>query len=256
VRRRSFKRTAIHNLRVTGAVAEGEGLALSEPLLAAADIEAFEQLVVTNMRGGNWDNRVPTFVQPAAAGVVEARGSLSRFLRPGDLICLITRGALDDDGLALFVDGELPLVDLGFDPAADHGNDVARATLALEREGTKEVVADLSDELRQLRERHLVRTRLANLITGLRVTHTHPDCLQGSAELPLGVMQAAHLTRYQSVYVYNADRGGVAETYVVPTRDQVMTTGAMAGFAPQGTTTSIAAFETARSGRKPTIHRA
>jgi len=227
VRRRSFKRTAIHNLRVTGAVAEGEGLALSEPLLAAADIEAFEQLVVTNMRGGNWDNRVPTFVQPAAAGVVEARGSLSRFLRPGDLICLITRGALDDDGLALFVDGELPLVDLGFDPAADHGNDVARATLALEREGTKEVVADLSDELRQLRERHLV-----------------------------GVMQAAHLTRYQSVYVYNADRGGVAETYVVPTRDQVMTTGAMAGFAPQGTTTSIAAFETARSGRKPTIHRA
>jgi aspartate 1-decarboxylase len=57
----SFKRTAIHNIRISSVQknTEGiiEGLVIPRELMKLADILPFEQIVVTNNKGGNWDNR-------------------------------------------------------------------------------------------------------------------------------------------------------------------------------------------------------
>jgi aspartate 1-decarboxylase len=255
-----FKRTAIHNLRVTSAAPAGggldEGLVLPRSIMALADISSFEQIVATNMNGSHWDNRLRTFAVPGPEQAVVAHGSLTRFLRPGDLICVISRGQLDRDGLAEFEGGRLPWVDVGFEPKSNQRNRFEDAEVMLEYVDRKEPVSSPPDPVLEARDRHSARTHLSHLISNLRVNETHPDCLQGSAELPEDVLEKAGLSRYRSVLVYNADRGGVAETYVVPTPSGVvMTTGAMANFAPKGSLTHVAAFAVGRPDGPPMLLR-
>lgn len=256
-----FKRSAVHNLRVTRIVASGgtldEGLVLPSGLMAAAGIAPFEQIVVTNMRGGSWDNRIHSFAVPGEGDDVEGLGSLARFLEPGDLTCVIARGFVTAAGLEEIEAGRLPCIDVGFDPATNLANDLGAAALALEyAQGRKERVARVPDVVHDLHARHFTGPHLSSLLTGLVVTDTHPDCLQGSAELPGELMEAAGLARYQGVLVYNADAGGMAETYAVPMPPGVvMTTGAMAGFAPKGTRTHVASYALGR-GAPPVLVRA
>ena len=77
----------------------------------------------------------------------------------------------------------------------------------------------------------------------MEINKTHPNCLQGSAEIPSELMQKAGLEKYQSISVYNLVRGGVADTYVVPTPPKIiMTTGAMANFAKIGEKVNVASY--------------
>ena len=81
------------------------------------------------------------------------------------------------------------------------------------------------------------------LILNLKINKTHPNCLQGSAELPGNIMSKACVEKYQSVSVYNSSRGGVADTYAVPMPPKVvMTTGAMASFAKKGEIVNVATY--------------
>lgn len=255
-----YKRTAIHNLRITqagpGDGTVDEGLVLPQSLMELADISPFEQIVVTNIRGTNWDNRIYSFAIPGGEGTVEARGSLARFLIPGDLVCLITRGHMTGEAMARYRRGELPLVDIGFAPDLNFENRLEDAMLMLEYPERKEPATAVPAALLADREEHALRIHLSHLVQGLEVTATHPDCLQGSAEIPHDVMEMAGLTRYQSVFVYNASQGGMAETYVVPMPSGVvMTTGAMAGFAPRGSRTNIAVYRIGRPVEPPRILR-
>ncbi len=60
-------------------------------------------------------------------------------------------------------------------------------------------------------------------------------------------MKQANIDEYKSVTVYNATYGGCADTYAVPMKEGiVMTTGAMATFAPIGTTVNIISFALSR----------
>jgi len=254
----SFKRTAIHNIRISAACqnTEGiaEGLVIPRALMELADIQPFEQIVVTNSKGKNWDNRVYSFVIPGDTEHIEARGSLTQFLECGSLICIITRGFLVQDAEQAYLANELPLVDVGFCPGTNTSNCVEDAKVLLEYSDHKQEVDHIPESLLVRRGDYFSRSVLSNLICGLKVTATHPDCLQGSAELPEEIMRVAKLNRYRSVLVYNADEGGAAETYAVPMPPGVvMTTGAMAGFAPIGTTTNIAAYSVSNSKLIPTI---
>lgn len=253
-----FKRSAVHNLRVTRVRPAGdgvdEGLVVPRAVLELADIEPFEEILVTRVGGDSWTNRVPSFALPGHDGVVEARGSLARFLAEADLICLITWSVLDASGREAVSAGELPLLDVGFDPA--DANDARRARLHLERGDARALAPALARDVRDRREKWAPRSFLSALVTGLRVTETHPDCLQGSAEIPGEVMEFAGLTRHQAVSVSNATRGGSAETYVVPMPSGVvMTTGAMAGFAPVGSVAHVAVYEGALHEPAPRIVR-
>jgi aspartate 1-decarboxylase len=93
------------------------------------------------------------------------------------------------------------------------------------------------------------RTVLSNLIIGLKINNTHPDCLHGSAEIPNTIMNACDLKQYQHVLVYNATLGGAADTYSVPMPEGIiMTTGAMAKFAKLGEVVNVSSFiETAEN---------
>jgi aspartate 1-decarboxylase len=262
---RSFKRTAIHNLRITASRSEvpgiAEGLVLPAPILELSDIVPFEQIIVTKMGANHLMNRMNTFVMAGPPGEVEARGALAHFLKEGDLICIITRAHINDAELHSYLAGEVPLFDVGFVPHEDHRNQLARATLILERPKTREKQSSSADRLlqdaRSVRSAQFSRVVLSTLCVGLKVTETSDDCLQGSAEIPGDIMDVARLVRYQSVSVYNASRGGVAETYVIPMPPGVvMTTGAMASFAPRGDVANIATYAMTKVlPRKPQILR-
>ena len=246
-----FKRAAIHNIRITTtseSVSDviNEGLVIPKSILEACDILPFEQIIVTNIRGKNWDNRVISFAVPGLEeGVVAARGSLRHFLREGDLICIITRSYLDSDhGLKLFEQDKLAIMDLGFEPNSNLHNFSKDAVTRYEYGSKKQILnAKIDEDMLLLRQKMLPRVLLSNLLLDLEIVKTHPDCLQGSAEIPGDIMQAAKLNRYQGVQVFNASQGGVAETYAVPMPPGiVMTTGAMANFAPIGTIAHVASF--------------
>ncbi|WOB42425.1 hypothetical protein HNI00_04090 [Thermoleptolyngbya oregonensis NK1-22] len=254
----SFKRTAIHNIRVSSVRqnTEGilEGLVIPRPLMKLADILPFEQIVVTNSKGKNWDNRIYSFAIPGDTEHVEVCGSLCQFLEPGSLICIITRGFLDENAVQAYSNGELPMVDIGFLPEANLSNHLEDAKVFLEYFNQKNEVDQIPKNILEQRNYCSSRVILSSLICGLEVTATHPDCLQGSAELPEDIMFAAKLNRYRGVFVYNADKGGMAETYAVPMPPGiVMTTGAMAAFAPVGTKTNVAAYSLSKSQFLPTI---
>jgi len=243
-----FKRSAIHNLVITSCRNKfnkneiSEGLVIPKSILKKSDILPKEQIIVTKISGNNWDNRIKTFVlEGEDDGQIEARGSLASFFRKGDLTCVISRTVLDENNLKLYKSDKLAIFDLGFDPAKrDNSANLGR----LDIEHSKEKIRGVSkfDAFVQARQK-LPRIMLASLILNLEVNKTHPDCLQGSAELPGEIMNTARLNRYQSVSVYNKSKGGVADTYAVPMPPGVvMTTGAMATFAKIDESVNIAGY--------------
>ena len=216
------------------------------------DILPWEQVIVTKIDGNNWINRIKTFVIEGEVGEkVEARGSIAKFLNQGDLTCLISNTILNEKELKLYIGNKLPIFDLGFNPKTNKSNDLSR----LDIEYRSEKIRDVKKYSALVKDRKKVRRIfLSSLVIGLKINKTHPDCLQGSAELPKNIMDNARLERYQSVAVYNSSKGGIADTYAVPMPPKVvMTTGAMAKFAKKGEIVNIATFAVSDKVLSPTI---
>jgi len=242
-----FKRSAVHNLLISKCRTKfskneiSEGLVIPKDILMKCDILPWEQIIVTKINGNNWINRIKTFViEGEIGGKVEARGSIAKFLNQGDLTCLISNTMLNEKELKSYINNKLPIFDLGFDPKTNKNNDVSR----LDIEHRSEKLRDVKKYAALVKGRQKIRRFfLSSLVIGLKINKTHPDCLQGSAELPKNIMDNAGLERYQSVAVYNSSKGGIADTYAVPMPPKVvMTTGAMAKFAKKGEMVNIATF--------------
>ncbi len=154
---------------------------------------------------------------------------------------MITRTLLNERELALYKQNKFPIFDLGFDPDKNKDN-LIESRLDIEYGNKK--IRDVKDFKTLVRDRkEIKRFFLSSLILGLQINKTHPDCLQGSAELPGNIMTKANVEKYQSVSVYNFSRGGVADTYAVPMPPKVvMTTGAMAQFAKKGEMVNVASY--------------
>lgn len=225
------KLSAIHNLVITDAITDTtleEGLLVDEEILRAVDIRPNEAIILTRVGGDNWSNRMRTRVLPSPVrGAAVCQGSLARFLAAGDVTCVISEA----------YEGELsyPIFDLGYDPARNKDN--LEGALEVQRGGAikrtqtgspdHQFVSQLRSELR--------RSYAVGATSPLVVNRTHPDCLQGSAEIPASEMARAGIEEFETVVVYNRSRGGMAETYAVPMPEGVvMTTGAMATFAKVG----------------------
>lgn len=243
-----FKRSSIHNLVITNCRNTfnqseiAEGLVTPKDILRKSDILPWEQVIVTKINGNNWINRIKTFIiEGEDNGKVEARGSLSKFLKNGDLICLISRTLLNEKEVVLYKQNKFPIFDLGFDPDKNTDNLIeSRLDVEYGNKKTKDV-KDFKDLVKERKE--IRRFFLSSLILNLKINKTHSDCLQGSAELPGNIMTKANVKRYQSVSVYNSSRGGVADTYAVPMPPKiVMTTGAMAKFAKVGEIVNVATY--------------
>lgn len=243
-----FKRSAIHNLIVTNCTntfKQGEifeGLVIPKDILDKSDILPWEQVIVTKINGNNWRNRIKTFViEGENNGKVEARGSLTKFLKKGDLTCLITRTLLSEKEVTFYKQNKFPIFDLGFDPDKNTDN-LIDSRLDIEYGNKK--IRDVKDFKTLVRDRkEIKRFFLSSLILNLKINETHTDCLQGSAELPGNIMTKACVEKYQSVSVYNSSKGGVADTYAVPMPPKVvMTTGAMAQFAKKGEIVNVATY--------------
>jgi len=243
-----FKRSAIHNLHITNCrtnFEQGEiteGLVIPKNILEKSDILPWEQVIVTKINGDNWINRVKTFVIARKNnGKIEARGSLASFLNEGDLTCLITRTFLNEKEIKLYNEDKIPMFDLGFNPSINKDN-LMEPRLDIEYQSRKDKGVKQFKQLVEKRQK-IRRFFLSSLILNLMVNKTNPDCLQGSAELPGNIMNRAGLRKYQSVSVYNASKGGVADTYAVPTPPKiVMNTGAMANFAKVGEVVNVATY--------------
>lgn len=220
-----------------------------------ADIQPFEQLIVTKIIGNNWCNRVYSFaILGEDDSVVEARGSLSHFLNKDERVCIIVKGLIDPEGLQLYFTNKLPIIDIGFNPLVDHKNEISNAKIFLEFFKEKQEVEEVSHAILLLRKR-FKRIILSSLITGLKVTETHTNCLQGSAEFPEIIMKEAGLVKYQGIFVHNITRGGTsAETYCVPTPPGVVrTTGAMAKLVKKDEKAAISSYEITTQIGKPVI---
>lgn len=243
----SFKRAAIHNLRVTSISQTPqdilEGLVIPKTLMKAADLVPFERVIVTNGRGSNWNNRIYSFVIPGDDLRVEARGSLTKLLNKDTLICIIANGYLNEEGMAAYYAHDFPIIDIGFSPQNIVPNDLQSLKIFLEYDKDITEVTNINKNIVNKRQIFSYRCLLTHLVCSLKVNRTHPDCLHGSAEIPHDILTMAEITPRQSVFVYNVDQGGFAETYAVPIEEKtVMTTGAMANFAPQGTQTNLAIY--------------
>lgn len=254
-----FKRSAIHNLVITDCKIDfkdgeiTEGIVIPKNILAKSDIFPWEQITVTKIIGDNWINRIKTFViEGESNGKIEARGSLASFLNEGDLICLITRTLLNKKEVELYNKNEIPIFDLGFDPAINKDN-LIDTRLDIEYGGKKD--RDVKEfALLTERRKKIKRFFLSSLILNLKINKTHSDCLQGSAELPGNIMDKANVKKYQSVSVYNSSKGGVADTYAVPMPPKVvMTTGALANFAKIGEIVNVATYVISAKSITPNI---
>ncbi|MFJ3039064.1 aspartate 1-decarboxylase [Streptomyces tendae] len=254
------KRSAIHNLTIDAAdrstdesarsdSAIREGIALPPELCAVSDLVLGEAVIVARIGASNIENRVHTFVVHSDTGMVEARGSVAHFLSAGDMVCIISETRLGDRGQELHADGTLPIVDYGIIP----GNKLDTGSLKYERLTGDEDLGSVPDE-HPLREELMPRLMVNSLITGLVVNDTKDDCLLGSAEIPGSVMREANMSRHTMVTVYNSSAGGATNTYAVPMPDGViMTTGAMAGFAPLGASVSVASFRFADKNHRMSL---
>jgi aspartate 1-decarboxylase len=258
-----IKRGCLHNLRVTASNPTSqdvvpEGLVLPEEMMAAADFAPYEQVIVTKIGGSNWVNRMYTFVLPGTGDEVEARGSIAHLLGPGDVCCMIAGSYLDQAQYDRYVgDGyDVPSIDVRLYPEEEAVNDLSKAKTVLEYGADVQRVETLSPAVVE-RRRALPRVVLSNLLSGLRIEEVERrGCIEMSAELPIEYMRRAGFCPNQSIFVYNASRGGTsAESYVVPslTKKTVGISGALSAVADVGDIVSEAAYVTNTEGLTPTI---
>lgn len=254
-----FKKSAIHNLIITDCKTNfkkgeiTEGLVIPKNILSKSDILPWEQVIVTKISGDNWINRIKTFaIEGENNGKVEIRGSLTHFLKKGDLTCLITRTLFNEREIKLFKDDKIPIFDLGFDPTSNKDN-MIKSRLDIEFSSNKNRDVKDFNSLPKIRK-EIRRFFLSSLILNLKVNKVHSDCLQGSAEMPRDIMEKAGVEKYQSILVYNSSKGGAADTYAVPMPPKVvMTTGAMAQFAKKGEVVNVATYAIGTKGVAPVI---
>lgn len=242
-----FKLSAIHNLRITHCNNENvlsEGIVIPEKIMSVADLHDGQEVILTKIGAGNWKNRIRSFVIKGATDKVEVRGSLKNFLAVGDLTCIIAEGYFDENNMNHYNKDEVAIFDLGFDPQTNLDNSKFILDLQYANYKHKDVSYNSEEVLNQKYLRMSVLKVFArSVILGLKVNNTHPDCLQGSAEIPASVMSKANIKEYKSVSVYNASVGGVADTYAVPMPEGiVMTTGAMASFAPLNSIVNVVSY--------------
>lgn len=246
-----YKCSAIHNLIITSKNENvnddeiNEGIVIPKNIMKKVDIFNGEEIIITKIGAGSWKNRIKTVViEGEENDNVEVRGSVSKFLDIGDLTCIITEMYLDDKQFNMYKDDKIPIFDLGFDPSTNKDNKEACLDIQYLNKKIKDVkeTDGIFEEAKRIRK-DIYKVFLKSIVTNLQVTKTHPDCLQGSAELPKTVMEKVNMTQYKSVSVYNASNGGVADTYAVPMPEGVvMTTGAMASFAKIGEKVNVASW--------------
>lgn len=230
-----YKCSAIHNLIITKKNEQvnesnfNEGIVIPKNIMEKADIFDGEEIIITKIGAGSWKNRLKTFIIEGEENCdVEVRGSIAKFLEVGDLTCLITEMYLDDEQFNQYKNDEIPIFDLGFDPETNKDN--SESCLDIQYLGRKIKDVKVNDKIvedAKTIRKNIQKMFLEAIVTNLQVTKTHPDCLQGSAELPKSVMDKIGISQYKSVSVYNMTYGGVADTYAVPMPEGVvMTTGA------------------------------
>ena len=246
----SFKRSCIHNVRVESAVINPkdgikEGLVLPGEWMKLGDIAPYERVIITKLGGDNWKNRMYTWAVPGSE--VEARGSIAHLLAEGDECCIISETYLNQEQYASYCVGKLPIpaIDIRFNPDSGTGcNDISIAKKVLEYTSSKQQFECIEGDILERRSK-LPRTMLSNLITGLEVSEIERRCTEMNAELPADIMKQAGMVRNQTIFVYNARRGGIsAPSYVVPnTRgEKVVISGALSRVADVGDEISEAAF--------------
>lgn len=256
---KKFKCSAIHNLLITKVNESeklNEGIVIPTSILKKTDLYDGQEVIITKIGAGNWKNRIKTFiVENKENNEVEIRGSLAHFLEKGDLTCLISECYMDKDTFKEYENDKFAIFDLGFDPLTNKDNTIS--TLDLQFASHKEKNVSIKSDIfkkQVLKRKKLLKVFAESIVIGLKVNKTHPDCLQGSAELPGNVMEAANLKEYKSVSVYNSSLGGVADTYSVPMpKGVVMTTGAMASFAKIGDTVNVVGYVLSEKKVKSTI---
>ena len=243
-----YKFSAIHNLYITQSSQSehlNEGLVIPKRIMEIVDIKNGQEIILTKIGSGSWKNRIRTFaIEGEDDSNVEVRGSLTQFLEVGDLTCIIGEAYLSEEEMNMYKRDELALFDLGFDPQNNKDNTLFRLDMQYANHTKKDVnISGHEYKIQKLKRERVLKFFAKSIILGLKVNKTHPDCLQGSAEIPASVMDIAHVRKYKSVSVYNVDNGGVADTYAVPMPEGiVMTTGAMASFAPLGSIVNIVSY--------------
>jgi aspartate 1-decarboxylase len=258
------KRSCIHNVRVTASNMTVEhdlveGLVLPREMMGITDIAPFEQIIVTKIGGDNWANRMYTFAIPGDSDAVEARGSISHLLKPGELCCVITGSQLAGDRYLEQLDNrcKIPIIDVRLYPDDPVTNDLGRAKTVIEYGDKFERVSDLPNWVTATRS-ELPRVLLSNLLSGLKVQEVEKrGCIEMSAELPIDYMKKAGFCKNQSIFVYNASRGGAsAESYVVPSlsKKTVGISGALSSVADVGDVISEAGFVTTTEPLIPRIY--
>lgn len=239
------KLSAIHNLVIecTDKLSKREGLLLPKELLKAADIQEYEQIIVTRIRKNSAVNRIRTIaLSDEHCDTVVACGSIAHFFNSGDLTCIISESYLTAKNLSLYGEDAWPIIDIGFDPETNTNNQYWK--IELQYHSKKIMLNENTPDDKIIESRStIVRQRLSSMVYGLVINKTHPNCLQGSAEIPASVLSDADISQYSSVSVYNASVGGVADTYAVAMPEGiVMTTGAMESFATIGHRVNVATF--------------
>lgn len=246
---KKFKCSAIHNLIITKVNTSeklNEGILIPSVILEKTNLFNGQEIIITKIGAGSWKNRLKTFIiENTENNDVEVRGSIAeKFLNVGDLTCIIAECYLDEKKFDDYKNGEYAIFDLGFDPTTNKNN--KESTLDLQFYDHKEKNVLVGSELfeDQVKKRKkLLKVFAESIVIGLKINKTHPDCLQGSAELPKSVMEKSGLYEYKSVSVYNSSVGGVADTYSVPMPEGVvMTTGAMASFAKMGENVNVVGY--------------
>lgn len=256
---KKFKCSAVHNLLITKVNEKeklNEGILIPSGILEKTDMFDGQEVIITKIGAGNWKNRIKTFIiENKKNNDVEIRGSLAKFLEKGDLTCLITECYMDEATFKDYQNDKYAIFDLGFDPKTNKDN--TESTLDLQFSSHKEKNVQMDSKLfkDQVKKRKkILKVFAQSIVIGLKINKTHPDCLQGSAELPRSVMEKAGLYEYKSVSVYNSTLGGVADTYSVPMPEGVvMTTGAMASFASIGNNVNVVGYVLSHEPVKATV---
>lgn len=256
---KKFKFSAIHNLLITrenDGETLNEGIAIPSSILEKVNLHNGQEVIITKIGAGNWKNRIKTFIiENKETQDVEIRGSLIHFLKKGDLTCLIAECYMDEKTFEEYENDKYAIFDLGFDPKSNVDNSISTLDLQFFTHKEKNVlIGDKLFKLQTKKRDKILKVFAQSIVIGLEINKTHPDCLQGSAELPGSVMKAAKLNEYKSVSVYNSSKGGVADTYSVPMPEGVvMTTGAMASFATIGEVVNVVGYVLSETPIKASI---